>query len=74
MAKGGISDRQLRAIHAKLKNHEHVGFDRMKIYLMNERDDKTGKFFTENEAKEIAGSIYQKQRHNKLRIAKEKKP
>ena len=71
--RGNVSRKELKAIFAKLHAHKHVGFERMVIYLMNERDSRTGKYFTEQDAKEIASSIYRKQVANKEHIAKEKK-
>ena len=73
MPRGGISKRQLKAIYAKLKKGNHVGFENMKIYLMNERNEQTGEYFTADEANNIAGSIYRRQVQNKKQIAREKK-
>lgn len=46
----------------------------MKIYLMNQRNPRTDQYFTQKEAEEVAGSIYQKQIHKKdtTEIKKEK--
>lgn len=73
--RGGVSQKQMRAIMAKLHAHKHVGFDKMKIYLMNQRNPRTNQYFTQKEAEEVAGSIYQKQLHMKdtTEIKREKK-
>ena len=73
--RGDVSQKQLRAIMAKLHANKHVGFERMKIYLMNQKNPRTNQYFTQKEAEGVANSIYQKQIHKKdtSEIMKEKK-
>lgn len=63
--RGHVSPKELKAIMTKLHKHKHIGFDKMKIVLMNEMNHKTGRYYTEDEASAIAGSIFQKQKHMK---------
>lgn len=73
--RGGVNQKQMKAIMAKLHANKHVGFERMKIYLMNQTNPRTNRYFTQKEAEEVAVSIYQKQIHKKdtTEIMKEKK-
>lgn len=71
--RGGVSQKQMAAIMAKLKNHEKVGFPNMVVYLMNERNHRTGGYFTKTEAEEIAAGIYRKQQAHKGQSIKQER-
>lgn len=54
MAKGGITNKQLRAIKAKQEKGKPIGFDGLVLILMNTENPNTGKSYTPDEAKRIA--------------------
>lgn len=63
MAQGGITNRQLRKIHAMADAGKPIGFVNLKLVIMNNKNAHTGKYYTEKEADNIAGFINKTYKH-----------
>lgn len=54
---GGLNAQQLKKIHAMANDGKPISVDRIKILIMNNKDVKTGKYYSEKEASSIADFI-----------------
>ena len=61
--RGGISRKQLKAWKAQSKGGKKIGFNALKLIIMNEKNEKTGTFYSEEQASEIANKINRLYKH-----------
>lgn len=62
--RGGISKKQLKAIKAKGRRGGKIHFNGLVLILMNTENPRTGKPYTQEEAKKIANMQNKKYVHN----------